>query len=315
MERKMSLRVHAISWETDRILRFELRHPTGDTLPPVGPGDHVVISLASGIARSYSLIEASARPISYKIAVLHAHTSRGGSKELHERVRVGDVIEVGVPQSSFPLETEAEDTLFIAGGIGVTPFLSMAARLSADNRSFALHHFCRDPKSAGFEQSLAEFGSRVHHHYTRVDGAKRSSVADLVARASGQTHLYCCGPREMMAAFDSATEGRDPAYLHRELFAPLEEKAVAGGFLVELARSGRVIAIAPGETILDRLLDEGVNAASSCREGVCGQCETRVLAGIPDHRDGVLTPQEREAGRSIMICCSGSKSSKIVLDL
>jgi vanillate O-demethylase ferredoxin subunit len=119
----------------------------------------------------------------------------------------------------------------------------------------------------------------------------------------------------MMTAFDSATEGRDPAYLHRELFAPLEEKAVAGGFLVELARSGRVIAIAPGETILDRLLAEGVNAACSCREGVCGQCETRVLDGVPDHRDGVLTLQEREAGRSMMICCSGSKSSKIVLDL
>jgi vanillate O-demethylase ferredoxin subunit len=273
------------------------------------------MDLASGIARSYSLLEAAPRPKNYKIAVLHAPASRGGSKELHERVRVGDVIEVSTPQSSFPLATEAEDTLFIAGGIGVTPFLSMATRLAAHNRSFALHHFCRDPKSAGFEQDLAEFGARVHRHYSRVDGAKRLSVADLVARASTQTHLYCCGPREMMTAFDAATAGRDSAYLHRELFAPLEEKAAAGGFLVELARSGRVIAIAPGETILDRLLGEGVNATCSCREGVCGQCETRVLAGIPDHRDGVLTPQERVAGRSMMICCSGSKSSKIVLDL
>jgi tetrachlorobenzoquinone reductase len=315
MEGKMSLRLHAISWEADRIIRFEMRHPAGDTLPPASPGDHVVVGLASGIARSYSLLEAAPHPKSYKIAVLHALASRGGSKELHERVRVGDVIEVGAPQSSFPLATEAEDTVFIAGGIGVTPFLSMAARLAADNRCFALHYFCRDSESAGFEHDLTELGSRVYRHYSRVNGAKRLSVADLVAGATRRTHLYCCGPRKMMAAFDAATVGRDPAYLHTELFAPLEEKSVAGGFLVELARSGRVFAIAPGETILDRLLDEGVNAVCSCREGVCGQCETRVLAGIPDHRDGVLTPQEREAGRSMMICCSGSKSSKIVLDI
>lgn len=312
---KMSLRVQSVAWESPGIRTIELRHPAGLRLPPASPGAHVTMTFGNGISRSYSLIEAGAELMAYRIAVARAAGSRGGSAFLHDQVLVGNLISVEKPRNSFPLALDAAQSLFIAGGIGITPFLAMAAALAAAGRTFALHHVCRDPDSGGFGDRLAPWGGAVRRYFTRVDGATRPDIAALVATAPRRTHLYCCGPAVMLEEFERVTADRDPALVHLERFAPREEKAVGGGFVVELARSGRQFLIRPGETILDRLLAEGLYPPHSCREGVCGQCETRVIEGIPDHRDAILSPAERAAGRTMMICRSGSKSPRLVLEL
>jgi vanillate O-demethylase ferredoxin subunit len=310
----MWLRLQSISWEADRIFLFEFRHSDGDYLPSTSPGDHIDLKIATGVERSYSLLEACERPKNYQIAVLRGAASHGGSAHLHEHARVGELFDVSPPRNSFALAATGA-CVFIAGGIGITPFLSMAAQLAREGRSFVLHHVCRNPGEAVFADRLFSWSPDVHRHYTRLESRVRPSVASLVASSGSATQLYCCGPPAMIADFQQTTVGRDPARLHVERFAAAEAKAEEGGFLVELARSGRTVSVPPGETILETLLREGVRPPHSCREGVCGQCETRVLAGVPDHRDGVLTPAERNSNQTMMICCSGAKSSKLVLDI
>jgi vanillate O-demethylase ferredoxin subunit len=190
----------------------------------------------------------------------------------------------------------------------------MARRLAELGREWTLHYAVRTRDDAGFLPDLAQFGDHVRLHCDDAAGGVLD-LRPILSATSADTHLYCCGPNPMMRVFGELTESLDPQRVHVEHFTPLESAAAEGGFLVELARSGRTVAVPQGSTILEALANVGVETPSSCQQGVCGTCETRVLSGIPDHRDSVLTRGERAANRVMMICCSGSLTERLVLDL
>jgi vanillate O-demethylase ferredoxin subunit len=224
-------------------------------------------------------------------------------------------VEVSEPVNQFPLVEDAAASVFIAGGIGITPVLPMIDRLAALGRPYVLHYGVRDRKALPFQSRLARHGERMRMGFSREPGGSRLDIAAIVDAAPAEAELYCCGPRGMLDAFAAATAGRDPASIHVEHFSAVEPVAVEGGFEVVLARSGRTVVVPSGRTILESLNAAGIEPACSCIQGVCGTCETRVLDGVPDHRDVILTPEERAQGRTMMICVSGARTSRLVLDL
>jgi tetrachlorobenzoquinone reductase len=248
------------------------------------------------------------------IAVKRERVGRGGSRYMHEALRVGTLVRVGQPRNNFPLAEDAAASVLIAGGIGITPILAMVERLAALGRPFQLHYAVKGRLEAAFMDRLGVHGSRVSLH---VD-AERGGLPDLariVAGAAPEAHLYCCGPEPMLQAFERATSTWPQAQLHLERFTVAEMPPAAGGFTVELRRSGRQIMVPPGQSILDAVRAAGIQARASCEQGVCGSCETRVLSGIPDHRDMILSEAEKAKGEFMMICCSGCQSGPLVLDL
>ena len=253
------------------------------------------------------------------IAVNKDAASRGGSKFMHETVRAGDIVTIGVPRNNFPLVESAEHSVLVAGGIGITPIWCMIQRLQAIGRSWELYYAARNRQSTAFLDELRDLDHGIHlnlhFNFDAESDGKMLDLAAIVQTATPATHLYCCGPIPMLVAFEKATTGIPPERIHVEYFAAKDSAAAEGGFAVELARSQRSLFIPVGKTILDTLLDENIDVAYSCMEGICGSCETRVLEGIPDHRDLVLTKEEKAANKTMMICCSGSKSKKLVLDL
>lgn len=315
MTERLRLRLHAVAFETAAVRLIDLRDPGGGALLPFQPGAHVDLKLNGGLKRSYSLIGDPADSSRYFLGVQRDPQSRGGSRYLHDRARVGDLVEVSEPVNQFPLVEDAAASVFIAGGIGITPILPMVERLAALRRPYVLHYGVRDRSALPFQSRLARHGDRVRTAFSREPGGCRLDVAAIVETAPLGAELYCCGPRGMLHAFAAATAGRDPARVHVEHFSAVEPAAVESGFEVVLARTGRTVAVPPGKTILDALNEVGIEPACSCIEGVCGTCETRVLGGMPDHRDAILTPEERAQGRTMMICVSGAKTSRLVLDL
>lgn len=315
----LEARIRAMVLEADGIMSVELRAPDGRELPPFTAGAHIDLHLPTGLIRSYSLLNDAAERHRYVIAVGRDKASRGGSQYVHERLRVGDTTTLGVPRNNFPLAEDAADTLLIAGGIGITPVLCMIRRLHALNRPWRLHYCTRTRRHAAFLDELLRLaGNQPERVKVNFDGeqfGKMLDIAQVVNAERPDTHLYCCGPLPMLDAFERATAGRNPATVHLEYFAARSAPATAGGFELELRRSGKTLTVPPGKTILDVVMDAGVAVSYSCSEGICGSCETKVLEGQPDHRDLVLSKEEQAAGKTMMICCSGCKGSKLVLDL
>jgi len=312
------LRVQVATWEAEGIHSYELRDPDGGTLPPFTAGAHVDLHLLNGMVRSYSLVNPQGDDRRYVIAVQRDRQSRGGSNWVHDRLKIGDTIPVSGPRNNFPLAEEAPNSLFIAGGIGVTPLWCMIQRLAALARPFTLHYCVRTRKEAAFREALQAVsspGANILFNFDGEPGGKMLDIPAVVAGAAPDTHLYCCGPLPMLGAFEEATKDLPRERVHVEYFTAKEAPAAEGGFTVVLAKSGKSFVIAPGKTILETLNDAGMDVPCSCLEGVCGTCETRVLEGTPDHRDVVLTEAERKASKTMMICCSGAKTEKLVLDL
>jgi vanillate O-demethylase ferredoxin subunit len=304
--------------ESVRLL--ELEPVDGSPLPGFVAGDHIDVTLAPGLMRSYSLVGAPERePSSYRIAVALDPESRGGSRAVHESVHAGSRLVISEPAGDFRLTESAPHSVLIAGGIGITPILCMARRLTQLGASWEVHYAARSRHAAAFLpelSALADSGAgSLRMYFADEDGPRALKIASLVADTSGEAHFYCCGPASMLADFEEATHGLDLERTHLERFRGDLPSAVGGGFTVELARSGKALEIAPGETILDAVLDAGVNVDFSCMEGICGSCRTHVLSGEPEHRDAVLSPEERTAGDTMMICCSGTKGTRLVLDL
>ncbi|HEX7055522.1 MAG TPA: PDR/VanB family oxidoreductase [Burkholderiales bacterium] len=312
----MSLQVllKSLTWEAPGIVSYDLRPVDGGELPPFTAGAHIDLALGNGMRRSYSLLNSQAERHRYVIAVQKDRASRGGSRWIHDNLRPGDVLTIEPPRNNFPLCESAERSLFIAGGIGITPILSMIDRLSALGRAWQLVYCARKRSGTAFLHAL-EGRPEVRFNFDEEPGGTMLDIAALVAAAPAQAHLYCCGPLPMLAAFEEATRDVAPERVHLEYFSAKEPVAKGGGFTVVLAKSGREIEVPSGMTILDALTNAGIDVPYSCMEGVCGSCETAVLEGIPDHRDLVLTDAERAAGKTMMICCSGSKTEKLVLDL
>lgn len=310
----LNLRIKSAVWEAPNIVSYELRPTTNAELPAFTAGSHIDITLSNKMVRSYSLLNPQSERHRYVIAVQRDRESRGGSKWIHQNFRPGEILSVNEPRNNFKLDETAEKSIFIAGGIGITPMLSMIERLETIGRDWQLIFCARTRASAPF-LGLLDSNQRVRINFDREPGAEMLDIPALVQGSSPKAHLYCCGPTTMLDAFEQATKDRDRDTVHVEYFTAKEPPATEGGFTVVLAKSGKEIVIPAGKTILDALKDEGLDLPYSCTEGICGTCETKVLEGTPDHRDRILTDAEKAANKTMMICCSGSKSGRLLLDL
>ncbi len=310
----LTLRLAAIRYAAQDTHLYEFADPEGRPLPDYGPGAHIDVHMPGGLMRQYSLARPCRPDQPYLVGVKLDRSGRGGSRYLHEQARVGELFRIAAPRNHFPLAEDATHTVLIAGGIGVTPVWCMAQRLDEIGAPFELHYAVRTRADAAFLEALETMAPRARLHVD-VEAGGVLDVAGILAGASSGAHLYCCGPAPMMAAFEAASAGWPAEQVHVEYFSGPAPQPIEGGFTVVLARSGQELVIAPGVTILETLRRTGMTVVASCEQGVCGTCETRVLEGVPDHRDLLLTPAEKASNRTMMICCSGSLSGRLVLDL
>jgi ferredoxin-NADP reductase len=312
--------VHTLRHEAEDIVSVELRLLGGDQLPAFTAGAHIDAHLPNGLIRSYSLCNSPRERHRYVLGVLRDRASRGGSRCVHEQLRIGMPLEISTPRNNFPLKQQADHTVLIAGGIGITPLLCMARHLRDLGRSHEMLYFARSRKSAGFLPELRELETPLKTHFDDECGGPPDLKALLATfNPAPGLHLYACGPTPMLDAFDNAcAELGHGDNAHIERFASVEHQPAADAqatYEVELARTGRAFTVMPGKSILDVLLEGGIQVEHSCCEGVCGSCEARVLAGIPDHRDSVLSASDRAMNKVMMICVSGCKTPSLTLDL
>lgn len=293
--------------------------PVGDTpLPSYTPGAHVEVHLPDGGTRPYSLIDFAgdcAAPAAYRLATRLEEESRGGSAYMHA-LKPGDAVTVSAPKNDFHLSGDPAPAILLAGGIGITPIVSMATARQRAGVPYRLHYAVRSHAAAAFADDLAaQHGSAFGLHCD--DDASRLDLAALVSGLPDGAHFYVCGPRGMIEA---AREGALAAGLshdriHFELFAQHEPQAGDTPFEVEIASTGRVFTIPPGKSIIEVLEAEGMDLIYDCQRGDCGICQTTVLAGEPDHRDVVLSETERASGKVMQICVSRARSPRLTLDL
>lgn len=322
---KLLVRLEAIRYAAQSTHLFEFRRPDGRPLPPFEPGSHIDLHLGNRLVRQYSLAGSPADRLRYTIGVKREARGRGGSAWMFDEFRVGDLVDVSAPRNHFALHTGAEPAVLIAGGIGITPVLCMTRSLAQAGRDWRLHYSVRKRGEAAFVQELerladADLGTsspprRFSLHIDEEENGRLLDLKAIIAAAPINAHLYCCGPAPMLDAFERAAADRPPDHVHLERFTAAAEPLKAGGFVVELSKSGRRVVVSPGQSIADALLAAGVKVSISCEQGVCGTCETRVISGRPDHRDSLLSEQEKAANDVMMICCSGSLSETLVLDL
>jgi len=307
----MRVQVSAMRLESPDVLSMELSDCDGLGLPLAPPGSHIDMRLRDGLTRPYSVLRGDEGI--YVLAVKREPSSRGGSAHVHERLRVGDVVQISRPRNHFALAEDTGPCVLIAGGIGITPLLPMVRALERAARPWRLHYAAKDVAKAPFARELRQLGGQVSMHCSKTAG--RLDLATLVANAEPETHFYCCGPAGMLDDFAEATRDVDPARVHMERFGPAAPSADSCSFEVQLARSAKRIVVGPDISILDALLQSGVNVDHSCRQGICGACEVRVLEGAVDHRDEILTDAERSSNKTMMACCSRARSRTLVLDL
>jgi ferredoxin-NADP reductase len=314
LEPTRPLRLIAIRYAALDTNLYEFAAPDGRALPAYEPGAHIDVHLPDGLMRQYSLARPYRADQGYLVGVKLDAKTRGGSRWLHDQARVGASFEIGGPRNNFPLKLDAPHTVLIAGGIGITPIWCMAQHLEEIGASFEVHYAVRTRADAAFLAELERLAPKVKLHVD-VEAERFLDVPAITAAAPEVAHLYCCGPAPMLEAFEAACAGRPAEQVHVEYFSAPELKPLEGGFIVILAKSGREFEVAPGSTILETLRKAGLQVPASCEQGVCGTCETTILEGVPDHRDLLLTPAEKAAGKTMMICCSGSLTDRIVLDM
>jgi ferredoxin-NADP reductase len=274
------------------------------------------VLLPGGVIRQYSLCGDPEDRLTWRMAVLRDENGRGGSRYIHDEIREGEQILAKGPRNHFPLLPAARYH-FIAGGIGITPLLPMMAQATRNGADWQLTYGGRTKKSMAFADELEQtYPGQVTYHPQDVCGL--IDLDTLLARLQPSTEIYSCGPGPLLDALAERTADR-PERLHVERFAPIQpaEPVERRGFDIELASSGRLLAVSSEESILDVLLDNDIYIDSSCEEGTCGSCETRVIAGDVDHRDAVLSAAERAKAASLMVCVSRAAATcpRLVLDL
>jgi vanillate monooxygenase ferredoxin subunit len=316
----LAVRVTRKAVEADDICTFELASVDGTPLPAFSAGSHIDVQLPGGLTRQYSLCNDPAESHRYLIGVLHDAASRGGSAAMHSQVHEGTLLQISPPKNHFALAPHAPRHLLLAGGIGVTPILCMAERLAATGADFQMHYATRSRARTAFFERIqrAPFADRVHFHFDDGAADQKLHIDKLLAAQAAGTHLYVCGPQGLMDAALAAARagGWDAPRLHYEFFgADVAPRADDGAFDVQLASSGRVIRVPAEQSVLAALADAGVIVPSSCEQGVCGTCLTRVIDGVPDHRDQYLLPEEQAANDQFLPCCSRAKSARLVVDL
>ena len=294
---------------------FELRALGAGALPAWTAGSHISVWSPNGSVRKYSLCNDPAETDRYEIAVKRDPAGRGGSVDLVDHTAVGDRLEIAAPHNAFELEAKAPAFVFIAGGIGITPILSMMRALNADGRRYKLYYLTRSREHTAFAQALEgdEFRGKVVLHHDHGDPQCSYDLWPVLEKPT-PAHVYCCGPRPLLEAVRDMTGHWSRTAIHFESFidAGAAAKVDDKPFTVRLARSGERIAVAPGMSILEAMRAHGHDAPSSCESGTCGTCRTTLLEGEADHRDLVLMDDEKDT--QIMICVSRVRSPEIAID-
>ncbi|BBG03812.1 MULTISPECIES: PDR/VanB family oxidoreductase [Pseudonocardia] len=300
--------------EATGVVSVRLEPAAGDKMPAWEPGAHIDLVLGPDLERQYSLCGDPTDLRSWRIGVLREPASRGGSAHVHEKLVVGDEVLCRGPRNNFALDA-AEEYLFIAGGIGITPILPMIRACAAERKPWRLVYGGRTEASMAFRTELDAHGDLVT--VWPQDEKGLLDLGGLLATPSPGTQIYCCGPGALLDAVEERCATWPVGALHLERFRP-KDGALDGEnstFEVVLDHSDISITVTADQTVAEAIEAAGVDVPTSCREGTCGTCETVVLEGDPDHRDSFLTAQEKASNEVMMVCCSRSHSDRLVLDL
>lgn len=314
----MDVIIDKIHQLTPSIRAFELISTSGSDLPSFEAGAHIDVHLKNGLTRQYSLSNCSSENNRYVIGVLHDEQSRGGSRSMHRDYNEGDLLSIGQPRNLFALHNRTQKAVLFAGGIGITPILSMAYRLKVQGIPFELHYFVRSHEMIAFYGNLTQyFAEQIHFHIqNQVD--TECDMAKVLQQPDSGKHLYVCGPTGFMQFVMQSAEaaGWQAEQLHQEHFvAPKADHSKDKAFTLEIKGTGRRIEIQPEQTVSQALLEHGFDVPVSCEQGICGTCITRVVSGIPDHRDVFMTDEERALNNQFTPCCSRAKSKHLVIEL
>lgn len=317
----LNLKVTSIVQEAPTVKAFVLEAADGGTLPAFDAGAHIDVTVTLGDGsvdkRSYSLASGPGDTSSYTLGVLREEAGDGGSAFMHDSVSVGDELQATVPKNHFPLDDDAEDNLLIAGGIGVTPILAMARALAAADRPFAFHYAAKTPEEMAFRGDVEGVcGEHAKLYFDGGDPAKGIDLKDLLSHRPPGRHLYVCGPGGLIEAVRSTAKdaGWPENTIHYEVFKPAELDGEDEAVEIVLQETGRSVTVPADRTILEHLLDEGVDIDYDCKIGICGLCATTVIEGEVDHRDHVLTEEERQDEKQFCPCISRSKGDPLVID-
>lgn len=319
MMERLKVRIGMIAELTDRIRAYELRPVTrGDSLPPFTAGSHVTLYLPSGTERQYSIFNDPQETHRYCIGVQREDQGRGGSLEVHSGLQVGDEIEISTPKNNFPMSDLSQSCVLIAGGIGITPIMSMARRLSRIGQPFRLLYLARNGRDAAFLDILdvmADESREIIRHFDEGDPGKLFDLKGFLADQREGAHLYCCGPEGLMNAVHNLSTHWVEGSVHFEYFSNSDAGPTADdtAFSVSIPRLKKTVTVAAGQTIVQALEAAGIDVDYSCLEGTCGTCIVPLLEGQADHRDKVL--MEHELDNSIAICCSRARTKSITIDL
>ncbi|MBJ2154762.1 PDR/VanB family oxidoreductase [Variovorax sp. IB41] len=313
----LALVVASVTPLTPAIKAFVLRPANGGELPPFAPGAHLSVSVQvaqSSGQRAYSLVRPHDGSSSYEIAVLHEPEGSGGSAWMHGLVP-GAVLAAHPPRNDFALHEGALPPLLVAGGIGITPLLCMARALAAEGQAFDFFYATRSEEATAYLADVRALGGTVVHD--GGDPARGLDLRALLAAPQSGRHLHVCGPRGMVqAVVDTArAQGWPENHVHFELFAGALAEAGDTAFEVRTLRSGKTLAVAPGQSLLDVLIAAGLDPMYDCRQGDCGVCVVDVVEGVPDHRDHNLSPREKAGGKTLCTCVSRAKTPHLVLDI
>jgi ferredoxin-NADP reductase len=303
--------------EAEGVIGVILGDSSGAALPAWEPGAHIDVLAGPDLVRQYSLCGSPGDTFRYRLGILREPNSRGGSEHLHAGLAVGDRVNIVGPRNHFEL-VDAEQYLFIAGGIGITPLIPMIEHADRRGAEWRLLYGGRNRASIAFAQELATYGDRVQ--VVPQDECGHPDIRTAYDRLPETGEVYCCGPEALITAVQQHhnRQGRPASKLHIERFSKTTAATDTRDdrdFEVWLEESRITVAVPSGRTILECVRDAGVDASSSCEEGICGECETAVLDGTPDHRDSLLTDAERAAGNTMMICCSRAITDRLVLQL
>ena len=314
-ENELSLRVHQLTWESDCVTSVTLTSSESQILPTWEPGSHLDLHLPNGLVRQYSLCSDPKDLRSYRIGVLREQQSTGGSAYVHDRLRPGDIVHAVGPRNQFRL-VPSTDYFFIAGGIGITPILPMLAACEAAGTNWRLLYAGRALSSMAFRSELADYGDRVTIHESGT--SNYPDIGAALSELSAGTHVYACGPQPLLDEVERCCATQARLHLQVEHFKPKSRDTSADvdtDIEVFCQQSGVAVTVGPTTSILEALEGAGLDVASSCREGICGTCELAVLEGTPDHRDSLLSPEEQQSGKMMMVCVSRALTPRLVLDV
>ena len=317
---RLRVKVAQRSAQGNANLALRLEPLAGEQLPTFTAGAHVDVFLPGGLIRQYSIASAPHQADHYELCIKLQAQSRGGSRFIHRQLAEGDELQISWPRNLFALQA-AEHHILMAAGIGITPLLSMAQALFSKNTSFALHYYTRTRDDAAFYQRLTEEfpGADIHLHHSDEGCSPREHVPDDIRSVRPGAQLYLCGPLAFMQrAQEQASQfGWAATDIHQEAFAAAPTTVMADDdvFEVQVNSTGAVFAVPPTQSIAQVLMAAGVDVPLSCEQGICGACLTGVIAGQPRHLDMVLSEEEQAQGTQMALCCSRSRSPRLVLDM